>query len=214
MNRGGFEPQAQPSTLFSAVNSMLTSLQSLAAAACAWLDLAIRFWLAKAFLTETVVSMAMHAPMTMSFTGDVAPTINGLVASPLGAVVATLCRRCSLLVSARALWRCRFCSKPARCRVRMGRRRCICIGRFCSAGSLSGARARFRRCAAVARPRLDRNSRNRCTWARQVRSHAHPRALVSPGSEIVDRDRASCRWSDRPGLARRQHPRAAWSLAR
>ena len=35
--------------------------------------------------------MAMHAPMTMSFTSDVAPTINGLVASPLGAVVATLC---------------------------------------------------------------------------------------------------------------------------
>jgi NADH dehydrogenase FAD-containing subunit len=91
MNRGGFEPKLGLSTLFSAVDSMLTSLQSLGAAAGAWLDLAIRFWLAKAFLTETVVSMAMHAPMTMSFTSDVAPTINGLVASPLGAVIATLC---------------------------------------------------------------------------------------------------------------------------
>ena len=70
---------------------MLTSLQSLGAAAGAWLDLAIRFWLAKAFLTETVVSMAMHAPMTMSFTSAVAPKINGLVASPLGTVIATLC---------------------------------------------------------------------------------------------------------------------------
>jgi hypothetical protein len=35
--------------------------------------------------------MAMHAPMTMSFTSGVAPTINGLIASPLGAAVAALC---------------------------------------------------------------------------------------------------------------------------
>jgi len=91
MNRGGFERKLGLSTLFSAVDSMLTSLQSLGAAAGAWLDLAIRFWLAKAFLTETVVSMAMHAPMTMSLTSGVAPMINGLVASPLGAVIATLC---------------------------------------------------------------------------------------------------------------------------
>ena len=91
MNRGDFERKLGVSTLLSAIDSMLTSLQSLGAAAGAWLDLAVRFWLAKAFLTETVVSMAMHAPMTMSFTSTVAPTINGLVASPLGAVIATLC---------------------------------------------------------------------------------------------------------------------------
>jgi NADH dehydrogenase FAD-containing subunit len=91
MKPGDFERKLGLSTLFSASDSMLTSLQSLGAAAGAWLDLAIRFWLAKAFLTETVVSMAMHAPMTMSFTSAVAPTINGLVASPLGAVIATLC---------------------------------------------------------------------------------------------------------------------------
>jgi NADH dehydrogenase FAD-containing subunit/uncharacterized membrane protein YphA (DoxX/SURF4 family) len=91
MNRGDFERGLGVSTLLSAVDSTLTSLQALAGAAGAWLDLAIRFWLAKAFLTETVVSMAMHAPMTMSFTSGVAPTINGLVASPLGAVIAALC---------------------------------------------------------------------------------------------------------------------------
>jgi NADH dehydrogenase FAD-containing subunit len=91
MNRGDFERGLGVSTLLSAVDSALTSLQALGGAAGAWLDLAIRFWLAKAFLTETVVSMAMHAPMTMSFTSTVAPTINGLVASPLGAVIATLC---------------------------------------------------------------------------------------------------------------------------
>jgi hypothetical protein len=38
----------------------------LGSVAGAWLDLAIRFWLAKAFLTEAVVSMVVHVPMTMS----------------------------------------------------------------------------------------------------------------------------------------------------
>ena len=72
-------------------NSTLTSLQALGAAAGAWLDLAIRFWLAKAFLTEAVVSMAMHAPMTMSLASAIAPTVDRVVASPLGSVIAILC---------------------------------------------------------------------------------------------------------------------------
>ena len=72
----------------------------------------------------------------------------------------------------------------------------------------------FDRCAVVARPRLDRNSRNRGARARDRRGHAHPRALVSPGSEIVDRHRAPCGRSDGPRLARQRHARAAWSLAR
>ena len=91
MKPGDFERKLSNLALFSAVDSTLTSLQLLGAAAGAWLDLAIRFWLAKAFLTQTLVSMAMHAPIVMSFTSNVAPTINGLVASPVGAVIATLC---------------------------------------------------------------------------------------------------------------------------
>jgi hypothetical protein len=89
MNRGGFDRKLGVATLFSVIDSTSTSVQALGAAAGAWLDLAIRFWLAKAFLTQPLVSMAMHAPMTMSIT-SAAPTINGLVASPLGAVVAAL----------------------------------------------------------------------------------------------------------------------------
>jgi hypothetical protein len=72
----------------------------------------------------------------------------------------------------------------------------------------------FDRCVAVARPRLDRDSRNHGAWARDWRGHARLRALVSPGSAAVDRHGASCRWSDGPGLARRRHARAAWRLAR
>jgi NADH dehydrogenase/putative oxidoreductase len=91
MKPGGLDRKLGLATLFSAIDSTLTSLQALGAAAGAWLDLAIRFWLAKAFLTETVVSMAMHTPVTMSFATGIAPTINALVASPFGAVVAALC---------------------------------------------------------------------------------------------------------------------------
>jgi hypothetical protein len=87
----GFERKLGFSTLFSTVDSTLTSLQALGAAVGAWLDLAIRFWLAKAFLTEAVVSMAMYAPMTMSLASAIAPTVDRVVASPLGAVIAILC---------------------------------------------------------------------------------------------------------------------------
>ena len=69
----------------------MTSLQALGAVAGAWLDLAIRFWLGKAFLTEAVVSMAVHVPMTMSIASAIAPTVDHVVASPLGGVIATLC---------------------------------------------------------------------------------------------------------------------------
>ena len=91
MNRGDFERKLGVSTLFPAVNSTLTSLQALGAVAGAWLDLAIRFWLGKAFLTEAVVSMAVHVPMTMSIASAIAPTVDHVVASPLGGVIATLC---------------------------------------------------------------------------------------------------------------------------
>jgi putative oxidoreductase len=91
MNRGDFERKLGVSTLFPAVDSTLTSLQALGAVAGAWLDLAIRFWLGKAFLTEAVVSMAVHVPMTMSIASAIAPTVDHVVASPLGGVIATLC---------------------------------------------------------------------------------------------------------------------------
>src|SRR5271163_3061806 len=91
MNRGGLERKLGFSTLFSTVDSTLTSLQALGAATGACLDLAIRFWLAKAFLTGAVISMAMHAPMTMSLASAIAPTVDRVVASPLGAVIAILC---------------------------------------------------------------------------------------------------------------------------
>lgn len=91
MNRGDFERKLGVSTLFPAVDSTLTSLQALGAVAGAWLDLAIRFWLSKAFLTEAVVSMAVHVPMTMSIASAIAPTVDHVVASPLGGVIATLC---------------------------------------------------------------------------------------------------------------------------
>jgi NADH dehydrogenase FAD-containing subunit len=91
MNRDGLERKLGFSTLFATIDSTLISLQALGAAAGAWLDLAIRFWLAKAFLTDAVVGMAMHAPKTMSLASAIAPTVDRVVASPFGAVIATLC---------------------------------------------------------------------------------------------------------------------------
>jgi NADH dehydrogenase FAD-containing subunit/uncharacterized membrane protein YphA (DoxX/SURF4 family) len=77
--------------LVAAVGSITTSIQAVGAAGGAWLNLAIRCWLGKAFLVGAAVSMATHAPMTMSFASAAAPTVDRLVASPLGAVIATLC---------------------------------------------------------------------------------------------------------------------------
>ena len=50
MNRGDLERKLGVSTLLTTVDSTLTLLQALGAAGGSWLDLAIRFWLAKAFL--------------------------------------------------------------------------------------------------------------------------------------------------------------------
>ncbi len=91
MNRGGFDRKLSVAPLLPAIESTWTSLQALGGATGAWLDLAIRFWLAKAFLAQAVVSMAMHAPMTTSIGGAMAPTVDRVIASPLGAAIATLC---------------------------------------------------------------------------------------------------------------------------
>jgi NADH dehydrogenase FAD-containing subunit len=73
------------------VRSAISSMQALGDAAGAWLDLAIRFWLAKGFLVATGLSMVMHAPLTMAIASPVSPTVDRLVASPLGAAIATIC---------------------------------------------------------------------------------------------------------------------------
>jgi NADH dehydrogenase/putative oxidoreductase len=57
----------------------------------AWLDLAIRFWVAKGFLLAAAVSMAMHAPPTMSLRSPAGAIVDSLVASPIGAIIATVC---------------------------------------------------------------------------------------------------------------------------
>ena len=54
-----------------------------------WLDLAIRFWLAQAFLTRAAMSIVMHRPPTMLAQGEWARGFDQLIASPLGAVVQT-----------------------------------------------------------------------------------------------------------------------------
>ena len=73
------------------VRSAISSMQALGEAGGAWLDLAIRFWLAKGFLVATSLSMAMHAPLTMAFASPVSSTVDWLVASPFGLAIATIC---------------------------------------------------------------------------------------------------------------------------
>ena len=91
MKPSGYKRLRRFLPLAASVRSIIMPIRSLGAAAGAWLDLAIRFWLGKAFLISAVVSMAMHSPMTMSFGGVAAPAVDRLIASPVGAVIATLC---------------------------------------------------------------------------------------------------------------------------
>jgi putative oxidoreductase len=91
MKPSGFKRLHRFLPLAAAFRSIIMPIQSLGAAAGAWLDLAIRLWLGKAFLIGAVASMAMHSPMIMSFGGGAAPAVDRLIASPVGAVIATLC---------------------------------------------------------------------------------------------------------------------------
>ncbi len=77
--------------LIGVVRSAISSMQALGGAGGAWLDLGIRFWLAKGFLVATSLSMAMHTPLTMAFVSPVSPTVDWMIASPLGAMIATVC---------------------------------------------------------------------------------------------------------------------------
>jgi len=91
MKRAGFESQLGYRAGIAVVRSAMSSMQALGGAGGAWLDLAIRFWLAKGFLIAATLSMAMHAPLTMAFASPVSPTVDWLIASPLGATIATVC---------------------------------------------------------------------------------------------------------------------------
>src|SRR5260370_837750 len=91
MKRAGFENQLGYRAGIAVVRSAMSSMQALGGAGGAWLGLAIRFWLAKCFLIAATLSMAMHAALTMAFASPVSPTVNWLIASPLGATIATVC---------------------------------------------------------------------------------------------------------------------------
>src|SRR4029077_16661157 len=91
MKRAGFESQLGYRAGIAVIRSAMSSMQALGGAGGAWLDLAIRFWLAKGFLIAATLSMAMHAPLTMAFARPVSPTVDWLIASPLGATIATVC---------------------------------------------------------------------------------------------------------------------------
>ena len=73
------------------VRAIMTAAVAAAAALAPWLDLAIRIWLAKAFLATAVVGMVMQTSPAMTGTGPVSHAVNILVASPLGTAVQALC---------------------------------------------------------------------------------------------------------------------------
>ncbi len=56
-----------------------------------WLDLAIRFWIAQAFLAGAAVTLVMGTPLAMAGPGVLAAGLNHLVASPFGVLVQTIC---------------------------------------------------------------------------------------------------------------------------
>ena len=91
MKRAGVESQRGYRVGIALIRSTMLSMQALGIAGGPWLDLAIRFWLAKGFLIGATLRMAMHAPLTMAFASPVSPTVDWLIASPLGATIATVC---------------------------------------------------------------------------------------------------------------------------
>ena len=91
MKRAGFESQLGYRAGIAVVRSAMSLMQALRDTGGAWLDLAILFWLTKGFLIAATLSMAMHEPLTMAFASPVSPTVDWLIASPLGATIATVC---------------------------------------------------------------------------------------------------------------------------
>ena len=143
MKRAGLERQLGYRTGIAVVRSAMSSMQALGDAGGAWLDLAIRFWLTKGFLIAATLSMAMHEPLTMAFKSPVSPTVDWLIASPLGATIATVCPILLLVGCCSRVASLRSCFRLWHCKAHKARRRCTCSGASCSAGSLSTGRARF-----------------------------------------------------------------------
>jgi NADH dehydrogenase/putative oxidoreductase len=77
--------------VISAVRSSVATVQAAGAAMTPWLDLLIRFWLARAFLTGAAVSLVMHEPLTMAGAGVGAQLVNAVINSPFGVAVETIC---------------------------------------------------------------------------------------------------------------------------
>ena len=91
MKRAGFESQPGYRTGIAVVRSAMSSMQALGDAGGAWLDLAIRFWLSQGLPDRSHPQHGDDEPLTMAFTSPVSPTVDWLIASPLGATIATVC---------------------------------------------------------------------------------------------------------------------------
>jgi len=74
-----------------ATRAAVSAMQSGAAELGPWLDLVIRFALARTFLTAAVIGMVMHAPPAMVSAGAMSSAINAVVASRFGMGVQALC---------------------------------------------------------------------------------------------------------------------------
>ena len=67
------------------------AIRSFGTALSAWLDLAMRVWLAQAFLAGAVMTLMLNAPPGMSGSGADVELFNRLVASPFGILTQTVC---------------------------------------------------------------------------------------------------------------------------
>ena len=70
---------------------VLLANRAIGTALSAWLDLAMRVWLAQAFLAGAVMTLMLNTPPAMSGFGLHADVFNRLVASPLGILTQTVC---------------------------------------------------------------------------------------------------------------------------
>ncbi len=73
------------------VHGAVTAVRSVGGVLAAWLDPAIRFWLAQVFLTSAAVAIMTDAPPAMAGPGAWVTGLNQIVASPVGTVVQTVC---------------------------------------------------------------------------------------------------------------------------
>ncbi len=67
------------------------AIRSTGDALAPWLELMIRFWLAQVFLAGAAVAIMSHDPPAMAGDGAWVSRFNGLVASPFGVLIQTVC---------------------------------------------------------------------------------------------------------------------------